>query len=252
MTVERPALRWGRTGRWDRPLWLGVTVAVMGLVLEASWLVFVIIGPDPVWGLGMDFRYYASLGTRWLADGTFYLPHQLVGPHQAGLLGMDPLVDTLYPPHALLLFVPFAVLHAVLWWTVPIAVTGYVLYRLRPPAWAWLVMLALLAWPRAIGAYLFGNTDIWMVAGIAAGLRWGWPVLLVTMKPTLAPFALLGIRRRSWWLAATLGVPFVVLSWPLWMDYIRAMQNVRGLDLGYNLGSLPLMLVPLVAYVKRM
>jgi hypothetical protein len=225
-----------------------------GLLLCAETLALaaiVIPGNPDQWQLAADYAYYRDLGARWLSTGEFYFPRQLAGSYAVQLLDARGYGDVLYPPTALLLFVPFALLPAVLWWAIPLGFTGYVLYRFRPPAWAWLVMLALLAWPRAIGAYLFGNTDIWMVAGIAAGLRWGWPVLIVTMKPTLAPFVLLGIRHRSWWLAAALGAVFVVLSSPLWMDYVMAMRNVRGLDLGYNLGSLPLMLIPLVAYVNR-
>ena len=90
-----------------------------------------------------------------------------------------------------------------------------------------------------------------MAAAVAAGLAWGWPVLAVTLKPTFAPLALLGIRRRSWWLAAGIGVVTVALSLPLWADYIETLRHVRGLDLGYSLGSLPLILAPLVAWVTR-
>jgi hypothetical protein len=35
---------------------------------------------------------------------------------------------------------------------------------------------------------------------------WGWPALAVALKPTLLPFALIGARRRSWWLVAGLGL----------------------------------------------
>lgn len=235
----------------DHLWWFAAAVIGALVALEAAWLALGIIAGEPTWTLGMDQRYYADVGARWLADGTFYLPHQLSGPYHVTLLTAPGTGDTLYPPNALLLFVPFAVLPAVLWWAIPIAVTGYALYRLRPESWAWVVMLVLLAWPRAIGAYLFGNTDIWMVAAIAAGAVWGWPALAVTLKPTLAPFALLGVRRRSWWLCAALGVGFVALTWPLWMDYLTAMRNVRGLGLEYSLGSLPLMLIPVVAWVAR-
>ncbi len=229
-----------------------VVTALAGLVIvEAIWLIVAVIGPDPSWSLGMDFRYYRDLGVRWLADGSFYLPRQLEGPYVVGLLEQAPVVDTQYPPHALLLFVPFAFLPAGLWWAIPIGVVAFALWRCRPAPWAMVLMLALLAWPRAIGAYLFGNTDIWMAAGVAAGLMWGWPVLILTMKPTLGMFALLGVRRGSWWLAAGLGMAFVVVSWPLWLDYVTSLRNARGVDLGYSLGSLPLMTIPIVAWIAR-
>ena len=106
-------------------------------------------------------------------------------------------------------------------------------------------------WPRAESAFLFGNTDIWMAAGIAAGLRWGWPALLLVVKPMLPaarrprrePPVVVGRRPASW-------------SWsslamlPLWSQYITAMRTLRiGLD--YSLGSLPLLLVPIMAWLGR-
>lgn len=225
-------------------------IVVVGV--EAAWLALAVIGPDPVWSLGMDFRYYMSLGAQWLADGSFYLPHQLTGqPYQAQLLGIDPTTSTLYPPSALLLFVPFSLAPAVLWWTIPIAVATYAVWRLEPAPWALPVMLVMLAWPRAIGAYLFGNTDMWITAAVAAGLIWGWPALVVTLKPTLAPLAFIGVRRVSWWIGAAAGLAFVALTFPMWLDYLTAMSGIQGLDLGYSLGSLPLVCIPLVAWAAR-
>lgn len=232
------------------PVILAAALAVV-VVVQAIYLTVAVIGPNPVWTLGMDYRYYVSLGERWLTDGTFYLPHQLAGPHDAGLLGLTSPVDTLYPPSALLLFVPLVWLPAVLWWAVPIAVTVVVLVRLRPVAWTWPIMLALLAYPRATGAFLFGNTDMLMMAAVAGGLVWGWPAILVTVKPSLGLLALVGVRHRSWWIAASLGLVFVLLTLPLWLDYVTAMRNLRGLGLGYGLGSLPLMGIPLVAWFGR-
>src|SRR5690349_15253236 len=159
-----------------------------------------VVGPDPVWDFGMDYRYYMRLGRQWLADGSFYLPHQLAGPYQTQLLGIDPTVSTLYPPTALFLFVPFSLLPAVLWWAAPIAILAYSVHRLRPTTAALAAMGLLMLWPRSIGAFLFGNTDMWMAAGVAAGLVWGWPAILVTLKPTLAPLALIGVRLPLFWI----------------------------------------------------
>ena len=61
-------------------------------------------------------------------------------------------------------------------------------------------MFGPLAYPRAIGAYLFGNTDMVMVAAVAGGLDSGWPAILVTIKPSPGPGPI-GIRHRSWWIA---------------------------------------------------
>jgi hypothetical protein len=241
------------TTRGLRIPWRFAAAVAAGLVAAmAVWLSVTVIAPDPIWDFGMDYRYYVSLGTRYLADGTFYLPHQLAGPHLAGWLGISPPVDTLYPPSALFLFVPLVWLPALVWWVIPIAVTGFALYRLRPAPWTWVVMLLLLAWPRAIGSYLFGNTDMWMVAALAAGLVWGWPVLLLTLKPTYVPLLLIGVRRRSAWIAGVITlVASLVLLWPLWPQYVTSMENIRGLTLDYAFGSIPLLLIPIVAWIGR-
>ena len=179
------------------------------------------------------------------------MPRQLEGPYHVGVLGDGRELNTLYPPSALLLFVPAAYV-PVLWWAVPVTIIGVVLWRLRPSAVGVVVMLGLLAWPRAIGAFLFGNTDMWVAAGVAAGLVWGWPALLVLLKPTFAPLALIGVRHRSWWVGAALAFVFVVLSLPMWMDcFLTTLRNMRGLDITYSLGSLPLVLIPVVAWLSR-
>ena len=91
---------------------------------------------------------------------------------------------------------------------------------------------------------------MWFVAAAFAGVAWGWPAVLMLLKPTLAPFALIGVRRRSWWIA--LGV-LVVVSVPfgaMWLDYSTALldaQNGRGLE--YTLGEWPLMIAPLAAWL---
>jgi hypothetical protein len=225
-------------------LWAFAALVVGCLVIaEAVYIGSVLIGRPGWWRFGQDFGFYRDVGARWLADGSYYLPRQLGGPYVAVLMA-----DVLYPPSALLLFVPFAVLPAVLWWAVPIGLTLYVLRWLRPASWALCVMLALLLWPRAIGAYLFGNTDIWAVAAICAGLRWGWPAVLLTIKPTFAPLALLGVRRRSWWIVAGLLGVASLLMLPLWLDYLRVMANV-SIGWTYSLGSIPLVSVPIVAWM---
>jgi hypothetical protein len=195
--------------------------------------------------LGIDYGFYRSVGQRFLETGTWYLPHQLAGPYDVALM-----VDNLYPPSAIALFVPFAILPSVLWWAIPIAVTGYAIHRFRPGPLAIAGMLLLLCWPRAHAAFLFGNTDMWGMAAVAAGLVWGWPAVLLLLKPTFAPLALLGIRHRSWWLALAGMAVFGLLTLPLWLDYLTVMTNVRASG-DYSLGSLPLLAVPLVAYGSR-
>ncbi|CAN5604846.1 hypothetical protein BH20CHL7_BH20CHL7_13820 [soil metagenome] len=226
-----------RPGRWTF-----AAVLVAGLIaVEVVWLTTVVIAQNDIWTLGMDYRYYRDLGATWLAEGTFYQPYQLDGPY-----AFTNMLDVLYPPHALLLFVPAAILPAAIWWAIPIAGLLYGIRTVRPPRWTWLVMLVFLAWPRAIGAYLFGNTDIWVAAAIMAGAAWGWPAALLVLKPTTLPFALLAWRRRSLWIGlAAMGL-FALLMRQEMGQYITAMRNLE-IDPGYSLGSLPLYLVPVTA-----
>lgn len=200
--------------------------------------------------IGLDYSFYRGVALRFLETGALYMPHQLEGPYVAGLSGQAAVADNLYPPSALLLFVPFLWLPAAAWWVVPIAVSLYVLRAWRPTLLSVAVMLALLAWPRAIGAYLYGNTDMWMAAAVAAGLRWGWPAIAVTIKPTFLPLALIGARRRSWWLALGLGLAFVGATMPMWLEYVTAMRNV-SIPATYSLGSLPLVAIPIVGWSFR-
>jgi hypothetical protein len=190
--------------------------------------------------------FYRGVGARWLADGAYYLPHQLAGPYDLELMR-----DVLYPPTALLLFVPAALLPGVLWWAVPIGVTIYVARGWRPQRWAIGAVLLLLAWPRAHAAFMFGNTDMWAMAAVAAGLRWGWPAILVALKPTLAFLALIGIRRESWWITAfALGV-LSAATMGLWLDYFIVLGNTRNMILDYSLGAIPLLCAPIVLWIGR-
>lgn len=197
------------------------------------------------WYIGMDYDFYRGVGARWLADGSYYWPHQLAGPYDVSLM-----VDVLYPPTALVLFVPLVFLPAVVWWLIPAAILGYALYRWRPDYRAWPVLLLLIMWPRAMGAVFHGNTDMWVAAGVAGALLWGWPAAIVALKPTFLPLALLGIGKRAWWIAVGVGLVNVVLTLPLWLDYVTAMRNLH-ISLDYSLGSIPIVVLPLVAWMAR-
>jgi hypothetical protein len=196
--------------------------------------------------LFIDFTFYRQIGTRWLADGTYYLPHQLTGvPY-----GIVPMEDVLYPPTALFLFVPLTVVPPLVWWIVPVGILVATTWLWRPRPIALLAMLLLLIWPRAESAFIFGNSDMWMAAGIAAGLRWGWPALILVVKPIFLPLAALGASRVSWWVGAGVLVLVSLAMLPLWLQYVTAMRTLRiGLD--YSLGSLPLLLVPITAWLGR-
>lgn len=222
---------------------------VLVVVLAATLVVEVAIGVVVIGGagdIGVDFRFYRDAAQRWLSEGSFYLPHQLEGPYR-----VTTLVDVLYPPTALLLFVPFTVAPPVVWWIIPMSVLAITIASWRPAMWSVPIMLALCLWVRAFGAFLWGNTDMWMAAAVAGGLRWGWPAVLIMVKPSLLPFIFVGIKRRSLLVAViALTLGSIAVFWPLWLDYVQAIRNME-MRLDYSLGSVTLLLVPVVAWFAR-
>jgi hypothetical protein len=204
---------------------------------------------------GFDYQTYMSATQRFLNGGGFYAPYQLAGPYAIGTR------DILYPPSALWLFVPFTVLPAVLWWAIPLGIVGWVIASYRPSPWAWAAILALLVLPfpfdwhfsYALELVVTGNPAMWVVAAVAAGTRWRWPAAFVLLKPSLAPLALIGVRGRAWWLAAG-GLAVLSLALvPLWIEYVTVVLNARGprASLFYSVTDLPLMLIPIVAWLGR-
>lgn len=236
-------------GRVWSARWLVVALAGLWLAVFVWYIQFALVpGGHEV---GMDFLFYRGLGERWLADGTWYTPRQLAGPHEPLLM-----VDNLYPPSALPLIVALAVLPlpvaTVLWWAIPLGVLAYAAWRWRPGPWAWVAVLLLLMWPGSMSVLAYGNTNLWIAAGVAGGLLWGWPAALLVLKPTLAPLALVGVRHRSFWLAAGVLAVFGLLTLPLWLEYAQITLTVRGLPPSYILWGLPIVLAPLVMWRQRM
>jgi hypothetical protein len=195
--------------------------------------------------IGTDHTFYRMVGQRWLDTGTFYLPHQLAGPY---VVQAD--VDVLYPPLGLILFVPLVWMPFPLWWIVPGIVVATTLWRLHPALWTWPIMAALFAWPRGVSNLIYGNSDMWIATFICGGLLLAWPAVLVLMKPSVLPFALIGARRRSWWIAAiTLGLvslPFL----SLWRDFYLAIHNSDAAWY-YSLDDMPPLFIPVVAWLGR-
>ena len=235
----------GPAQRWAKPVAAGLTVAILGFALLELAVNLSYVLPPGASFLGMDFFFYRDVATRWLETGAYYLPHQLSGPYNVTLM-----VDNLYPPPALFLFLPFLVLPAVLWWLIPISVLGAFIAWCRPGPIALPLLALVLVWPRTQTAFLFGNTDLWMAAAVAGGLRWGWPAALLVIKPTFLPLALVGARRREFWIALAAVAAASIPMAALWLDYGQAMRNLTiGAD--YSLGSLPLVLAPIVAWLLR-
>jgi hypothetical protein len=193
----------------------------------------------------IDYTLYMEATTRWLAGGSFYEPYQLAGPYP---LQMG---DILYPPTGLLLFAPFTVLPAVLWWVVPLGVTGWAVWRLQPSPVAWPFLALCLFWPPFVARVVAGNPVMWVMAAVALACLIRWPAVLVLLKPSLFPFALIGIRRRSWWVAL---LAFLALSLPfgaMWVDWYHAITNASGGGLFYSLQDVPILLLPVVAWRLR-
>jgi len=240
-TMTRPERTWDlRT--WDlRPIWIGLTVMILIAVTVECVVLYRII--DDLDAVGVDLSYYADVARRWVETGVYYTDRQLSGPYQ-----VQTLVDNLYPPHALYLFVPFMVLPAILWWLIPLGLIAYVVWWCRPAVAAWPILALLLLFPKTPNQIIYGNTDMWVAAAIAAGVRWGWPSVLVSFKPSLAVFGVLGIRTRAWWIAAAVlalvSLPFI----GLWLQYPTVMRNSTA-GWYYSFGNLPFFVLPIVAWI---
>jgi hypothetical protein len=211
----------------------GVVAAVI-LALHLAWFTY-----SPDWSVCMD------AAQRWLATGAYFPLRQLDGPYQQ-VFG-----DVLYPPPMLWLFVPFSFLPRLAWFVVPLTIIAAALWRLRPAVWGWAAMGVLFCWsPVAIMELTSGNPLLWVMAALFASVAFGTPASLVLLKPTLLPFALFGIWRRSWWfglgLLALLSLPML----PLDLTWLRVALDDRQPDgLLYSLHEMPCAAIPLVAWL---
>jgi hypothetical protein len=89
---------------------------------------------------------------------------------------------------------------------------------------------------------------MWIAAFIAGGVRWAWPATLITIKPSLLFFAVIGIRARSWWIAAGVLLLLSLPLLPLWLDYPTVMLNSSA-KFWYSFGNLPFFVLPIVAWI---
>lgn len=232
------SVRSPRSYRAARIVWLAVGgLAVLLIVQEvsvfSSW-------SNP----GCDWAIYRDAALRWLNGGSYFLPHQLLGPRPLEF------GDVLYPPAALLLFVPFALLPWALWWIVPGAITVGALIRLRPAWWAWAGMAILAASPVGVAYVIGGNPLMAMVAALFAWAAWGTPGSLVFLKPSLLPFALAGIHSRAWWGGVAVLATFSVLTLPLTADWLRIIVATQGTGGPlYGVREWPTVAIPIVAWL---
>ena len=231
------------TNRPYRLLILTTTGVLLVLALMSGFLLFQIVYGNRV-GIGVDFHQYLDHVARWQSTGQLYLPRQLAGPTTV----MDG--DPLYPPTVLWLLLPFTVLPEPIWWLIPTAIIAVALVRLRPAPWTWPLLAIVALWPRTPALFFYGNPGMWMVAFICLALWRAWAGPLILLKPSLAPFALLGFGRRSWFIALAIVVAASIPFGRLWLDYVTVLQN-SGVPLTYSLLDLPLALAPVIAFLGR-
>lgn len=186
-----------------------------------------------------DHEIYYQAALRIRAGGPVYPAFQLAGPYSVVQL------PELYPPTTVFgLIVPMSYLPAVLWWAIPLAVIVAVVAYWRPSPMGWIGILLCLTVERTWISIAAGNPAIWVTAAVALGTRWRPASALVLMKPTLAPFALPGIRSRGWWVVVLIGLAVSVPMLPLWGQWITSVLNVRGQEF---VDGLALPLIPLIA-----
>ena len=236
-------------GKSRRDTWLPLMSAAIVAVIAAIQIpVLLEVASRPNWNGygGIDHDLYMRVASRWLATGVYFEPYQVAGPYaiQHGAV--------LYPPVALWLFVPFTVLPSILWWAVPLGVTAWVVWRLRPGPLAWPLLAAVLGWQPVQIHIISGNPVLWATMFVALGTLYRWPSVFAFLKPSLGIFALFGSWDRRWWYSAAL---VAIMSLPfglhMWVDWSAALLNSRGGGLLYSWQEAPLMLLPLIAWLAR-
>lgn len=92
---------------------------------------------------------------------------------------------------------------------------------------------------------------MWVGAALGVTLAWSLPAsVLLVMKPSYLPLAIIGIGWRSWWLAAVVVGGACLLFGALWFDYLTVLRGAP-LEPWYSLLNLPYVAVPVVAWLAR-
>ncbi len=228
-----------------RPVALALALATILLPV-----LFVLVTAAPLdQPFAKDVQLYIDAADRWLAGGPFYEPRQLAGPYEV-VHG-----DILYPPVGLWLFVPAALLPMplalVLWWGIPAAITVLAIHRVAPRPAVWPLIALCLAWPTTPLKIWTGNPVIWCVAAMAVAIVWRGGAPFALLKPSLFPFALFGIRERSWWVGLAVFVAMSIPFGQMWADWLATVLNARGAGVLYSALEAPMLALPLVAWLGR-
>jgi hypothetical protein len=218
--------------------------AVASVVLFAATFRTYATWDHPFWqALGpSDLAHYLLATHRWLDTGTPYVPSEVAGEFQYGELTF------LHPPIALPFFALFLVVPIQLFWIVPLAGFSWLVLTERPASWTWpLLALPLALYP--IGQAIWvGNTDMWAWMFFAAGIRWGWPLALLAIKPSVAVVAFVGIRNRRTWMSAAVVLVLCLPFGSLWADWLRVIVNSPGTVL-YSAPNALMFTIPLIARI---
>jgi len=240
MSTTLPEPRFDR-GRFARRLVVGGSVAVV-LVQVVLFAVGWVANHDAI-PLGLDWLGYRAGFERLLATGTPYAPFELAGPFTPMHL------DFIHPPNFLVLVAPFAVLphplDFVAWDAVPIAIFCFLLRGL--PWWAWPAVAVLSTTNSLQYPILNGNSSLFLVAVFGLGIRLGWPVGLLAMKPTLAPLAIVGLRRPI--PTFIIAVVPIVLTLPLFPAYLTVLRNMEGIPLSYSIENYSLIALAILPWL---
>jgi hypothetical protein len=217
----------GRT-RGYLPIIILVVALLVVVALVEQYLVLGRALGTPGFGmLGRDAELYLEATRQWLGGGPYYLPDQLAGPYDL------PWGQILYPPQALALFVPFTVIGTPLFILIPVVVTAAVVLSYRPKFWAWIAILVVLVLhPDAPLPWIAGTPTIWFIMLVALATRWPWVSAFIWFKPSVFPFALIGIRDRRWWIVSIAFAVSAVVMWPFMQQWITAVLNARGENSG--------------------
>jgi len=222
---------------------LAPTFLVLGL---ASCVVAFLAAPHSY--LAWDRSVLTTAATRLPA--TPYPEFQLTGPFTAmGVGNWTPTV--LYPPPAMLLFLPFAYLPVVAWYAVPLGIIAWFVYAARPSSWAVALIGLCLFNTWTWTTLVWGNATMFTAAAVALAFRWPAFGPVVLLKPTFGPFTVVGIRTRAWWIgAAVLGIVSLVML-PYWGDYLTTVRNVTNNGITFSLYQFPFVAIPVIAWLGR-